>query len=480
MNTKLNDIFPTILSDVEIPVAERTELCVDSNPTYKAPKQLVKMVRSYLGNANNTATCLVGPTGSGKTELVYYFADKLNLPVFQMNCSSQTQYEHFFGGIDLITDEHTNNVTHDKNGPVTQAYDYDGDCILLIDEVDKLPIEVQGQMFAILEGKPVFDSVHNRLLVAKGRFRIFATANTSGQGMSHAYLSSNPMDAAMRGRFSWLKLDYPTKEFEIEMLEQFISIPAEIRALLVELGTYIRQDDTCDLPWSPRTLVKICHAILANGKSSPLFESFESEYLWGYDDENTIEALTEVWNRVFGDYSGQSIEQILSDSFEATSTEDTQSDDEGTYVADELVEGQAYYYDSRSQRYSTYDFVFDKDGASTRDFTSFNPDEIVRYYANGDESLSKAKKVLKRSDVVIDELDDYYDVYLATRNGQKRIYCINQHTKAWINPETGYLLCYKEHNEELMDLVRIRESKGYTLHKRMDMNEILRTYSCMF
>jgi cobaltochelatase CobS len=332
--TTVNEIFPELNSSVPIAISdERHADCVDANPCYKAPiKQLTKLVKWIIAGAPGSKL-LKGPTGSGKTELAILIADRMNLPLYQLNFSEQSSFEHLFGSVDLVSGE-GGVVTAPVVGPVVKAYTNGG--VLLLDEVDKAPAELQPTLFAILEGKPVQDTVHHSLLQNNGCI-VLCTGNTSGQGLSHAYSSSQVLDAALRGRMSVVKLDYPEPQFELEILEeQFPMIPSVIRNYFVKLGGMLRQDESLEVPFSPRTLVKLCQSLLIEGINTPLIESFESEYMDLYDDEVQTNAIRACWDRVFGELAEMSLSDMQghfdSDSDETNEAASSDSDSDSDNV----------------------------------------------------------------------------------------------------------------------------------------------------
>ena len=307
------EIFPSINSTMPIDLPERSTYCLQSNPSYQPPAaQLKQLIQWFYGNKNQMNKYLKGPTGSGKTELALYFCDKLNLPVFQINVLTQTEYEHFFGTKQLTEskkDDVKGIITEDILGVVSLAYQHGG--IILIDELDKLALEVQPALFPVLEGKPVFDPIQNKTITNTGNCRVICTGNTSGQGLSHAYASSTQLDAALRARLSYIELDYPTQEFELELLEnEFNVIPSPIRTLLVKIAHIIRSDESIEMPLSIRSLVNICQSILCHGSKVSLVTSFKSDYLLAFDDETQIALLMSIWEREFGDWAQLSINEI--------------------------------------------------------------------------------------------------------------------------------------------------------------------------
>ena len=76
------------------------------------------------------------PAGSGKTELFYYIADKLNEPVYLLQVNGGFMPEMVEGKTSLAQGE-----TVDEMGVVPHAYKHGG--LILLDEVDKANIALQ-------------------------------------------------------------------------------------------------------------------------------------------------------------------------------------------------------------------------------------------------------------------------------------------------------------------------------------------------
>ena len=493
--TPICNIFESLNSTAMINVLPRSEFCIDSNPHYQPPtKQLTKLVRWWMsGEMGLFNKVLKGPTGSGKTELALYFADKLNLPLFQLNFSAYVTYEHLFGGKDLVVED-AGVVTKDIIGAVNMAYKYGG--ILLIDEFDKVPPEMQPVMFAIMEGKPVTDPIHNRVLVNEGQCKVIATSNTAGQGISTQYISSQQMDEALKGRISWLKLDYPDAQFELSMLEaQFAAIPEEIRSMIVKLGGFIRNDEQSALPWSPRTSVKMCKSIMVEGVDASLFESFESEYLDSYDDEQQRESFVDIWERVFDEWAYLSLRQIKT-LVDGDDDSDDHADTDGTDACfvksdvdldlDKVVQHlnnspfvKACFVDNF---YYANGFCWDEHtcvdlhGKEVTLDTDAITDVYVMELDNVIKPLCKTELAFDGTNLVWSEVGQLASYIKPNDNGMDREYYITLNGECfYMNAQTGGLLCKKTYQQSYQHLLSKRHAKGYNATGCIDASEVVRS-----
>jgi len=157
---------------------------------------------------DNGVNCwLYGGTGAGKSSLVEQLCAIGRLPMLYQSFHEDLKPDQLKGGMKLVDG---NTVWVD--GPVTKAY-REG-FVLLLDEFDAFPPEVQFCLFAILDRKPlILEENDNEVIQPHSNFRVIATGNTQGRGdESGMYAGTNVLNRALLNRIGpWFKVDYPTE-----------------------------------------------------------------------------------------------------------------------------------------------------------------------------------------------------------------------------------------------------------------------------
>jgi cobaltochelatase CobS len=176
------------------------------DPSYQfQPQQLLAILVSLI---TNQRTWLYGDTGCGKTTVLEQVAARLNYPVVRVNFDSEITRMDLIGAKDIIVSG-GHPITTFTEGVLPMAMQMP--CIFLADELDFIRADVAYVFQRALEGNGL------TLLEDGGRvvnphpgFRIFATANTQGQGdETGRYQGAKPQSAAFLDRFTmWIGCDY--------------------------------------------------------------------------------------------------------------------------------------------------------------------------------------------------------------------------------------------------------------------------------
>lgn len=139
--------------------------------------------------------CLIGPTGTGKSEMVKDAARVLGRRLFVCT-APQMSYD-----ITGFVDAHGRYVRK----PFSEAFMDGGIC--LMDEIDRA-----GPEALIAMNAPVANSI--MYIEGVGQtdrhpdFLFVATANTAGTGADQEYVTANQLDASTRDRLIYLRVDY--------------------------------------------------------------------------------------------------------------------------------------------------------------------------------------------------------------------------------------------------------------------------------
>ena len=183
---------------------------IDEN--YVFPSWTLEFV-TMLDNGMNV--WLYGGTGAGKSSLVEQVCAVGKLPLMYQSFHEDIKPCELLGGKELVDG---NTVWVD--GPVTRAY-RDG-FLLLLDEIDAFPPEVQFCLYGILDGKPlVLAENGNEVVKPHQNFRVVATGNTQGRGDDTGmYAGTNVLNRALLNRFRpWYYVEYPTESVYRKVIE---------------------------------------------------------------------------------------------------------------------------------------------------------------------------------------------------------------------------------------------------------------------
>lgn len=281
---------------------------------------LRKALAWWLAPAQPNPLGLVGETGTGKTELLLFIADRFNEPVFIEKVTVGMSGERLEGGYELAVDGKGNNVTRKRYSQAACGYKYGG--LVILDEVDKANEDLSTSLHLFVEGKPWTLSVFGETINKHANCRIAATANTTGGGDSDRYITSQRLDQALRSRFGWLKTKYPSKAVELEILEKnFPKLTLPIRKLMVQTADSLRTavlgkdhdgniDNGLGCVFSTRTLVHWGFYMMTFGANRSPYESFEFSFL-GSIDNDEIEEVNSVVQRVWGDEINKPLGELI-------------------------------------------------------------------------------------------------------------------------------------------------------------------------
>lgn len=196
--------------------------------TDKNWKYLVRNIKK------NKPTLLIGPTGTGKTELVMMACKMLGI-----NCEV-----HDMGSMqDPLTDLiGTHRI---KDGSSTFDYakfveDVQKPGVILLDELSRAPLMTNNILFPCLDSRrelplAIADSEGPRCVKVHPDCVFIATANIGSE-----YAGTNEIDAALMNRFLPLKVDYIPSDNEIEILEKRCKVSRDVSSAIVAFANAMR------------------------------------------------------------------------------------------------------------------------------------------------------------------------------------------------------------------------------------------------
>ena len=238
---------------------------------------------------------LVGPTGSGKTEMAERVCRKAEWKHSRMNLNAEITVEDFVGMKDLVANE-----TVFTYGVLPRAMK-DG-AVLIIDELDFAPPEILAVPQAVLEGNDlVITKNGGEIIEPHENFRMVGTANTTGRGDdSGLYAGTQILNEAFLDRWhAVIEMNYLQEDLEVEVLTKKTKIDKITAKQLVRFAALARGEalNTLYSTVSTRKLLAIADLLMTG---------FSPKRAAGLALYNKVTAedrrvLQEMWQRIFGD-----------------------------------------------------------------------------------------------------------------------------------------------------------------------------------
>lgn len=248
---------------------------------YVEEKNWNYLVRNIMQHKN---TMLIGPTGTGKTELIIKICNILGIGcrIYDMG-SMQDPLTDLLGSHRL------------ENGSSVFDYakfveDVQKPGVILLDELSRAPLMTNNILFPCLDSRrqlpiEIADSHHDRIVKVHPECTFIATANIGSE-----YSGTNEIDAALLNRFLPLQLDYLPANIEVEILKIRINIDDNSAIEVVSKFNRIRsayKDSQISKSVSTRELIA-CGELIHDGFS--ISESIDfvvcQKYISNnYDDE---------------------------------------------------------------------------------------------------------------------------------------------------------------------------------------------------
>jgi len=316
-------IFPDLFEPGTVKLKRRKHRhpdCIQSNPMYVPDQELAKLALIWLmAPKQMLALGLQGHTGTGKTELAMYLADKLNLPLYIVKVHARMNPQDIEGSY-VIDAQDGHAITLKEYGPAAKAYKNGG--VLLLDEFDKASGELTSAMHLLVEGKPWPLEMFKETLMKHPQCYVIGTANTFGSGHDDRYITSNQMDQAFLSRFMWLETQYPDVVRESKILTAFApKLPVPLRNDIIKLANAYRDaalgnnrdgdvEDPIQAIFSTRVVVAWAYYIQAFGLFRTLRQSLDCVFLKSVaEEEKTI--VSDIAVKVFGDQLDKPLKELI-------------------------------------------------------------------------------------------------------------------------------------------------------------------------
>tara|TARA_Y200000002_G_C22685327_1_gene665734 strand:+ start:1649 stop:2770 length:1122 start_codon:yes stop_codon:yes gene_type:complete len=212
-----------------------------------------------LALLNNERCWISGETGTGKSTLIEQIAARLNYPVFKINFDSEITRSDLIGR-DVLKSKDGNTVSEFVEGVLPRAIS--GPNIILFDEIDFIRPDVVYVLQSFLDGSNLrINEDGGRIVETHNQCRVFATANTTGQGdLTARYIGARAQSCALRDRFGiWIHKSYLPANQEINLLKDrgvgFLSKNTEesMKQYIMEHRRGFSKSDV-SIPLSPRSI----------------------------------------------------------------------------------------------------------------------------------------------------------------------------------------------------------------------------------
>ncbi|MEM3377525.1 MAG: AAA family ATPase [Candidatus Bathyarchaeia archaeon] len=240
---------------------------------------------------------LIGPSGTGKTHVVYLVAELCGLPLWEVNCGLQTSSYDLIGRFIGLGKENW------VDGLLTQWLRLGG--IMYLDEANMMKQDVATRLNPVLDtrGHLVLNEKDNEVIERHKYGYLIISMNP----YSAEFAGTKPLNAAMRRRMAvWINFDYPSvgeriAQSEVEMLQKRTKIDYDTAYKVIQVGAELRrQYKVGDLPYGPSLGDLINWATLIYDGNTPLQAAEETIIALTSDNSDIQDDVRRVIETVFG------------------------------------------------------------------------------------------------------------------------------------------------------------------------------------
>lgn len=241
---------------------------------------------------------LIGPSGTGKTHIVYLVAELAGLPLWEINCGLQTSVYDLFGRFIGLGKENW------VDGQIVSWCRYGG--ILYLDEANMMKQDVATRLNPLLDtrGHMVLTERDNEIIPRHPHGYVIISMNP----YSAEFAGTKPLNAAFRRRMSvWIDFDYLSEgskvsQEEVEMVAKRSGATAEVSEKVVRVAAEMRRRYKAgDLPYAPSVGDLLNWATLIADGVSPIVASEETVVALTSDEAEVQNSVRRIVRMVFGD-----------------------------------------------------------------------------------------------------------------------------------------------------------------------------------
>jgi len=284
----------------------------DLHPGYTFPENVQSLIPSntpeYVDRGHNYVErivralyyfkqcALIGPSGTGKTHVVYTVAEICGLPIWEVNCGLQTSSYDLFGRYIGLGKENW------IDGQIVTWCKIGG--ILYLDEANMMKQDIASRLNPILDtrGHIVLTEKDNEIVNRHPAGYLIISMNP----FSAEFVGTKPLNAALRRRMSvWINFDYLSvgdtiSPDEIQLVMKRSGVDEETAKKIVKVGAELRrQYKNGDLPYGPSPGDLINWAVLVADGMSPLDAANETIVGTTSDDVEVQEMVRRIVKAIF-------------------------------------------------------------------------------------------------------------------------------------------------------------------------------------
>ena len=240
---------------------------------------------------------LTGPSGTGKTHIVYLVAKMAGLPLWEINCGLQTSVYDLFGRFVGLGKENW------VDGLIVSWCRQGG--ILYLDEANMMKQDIATRLNPILDtrGHMVLTEKDNEIIPRHPNGYVIISMNP----YSAEFAGTKPLNAAFRRRMSvWVDFDYLSvgpkiSKREVTMIAERTTIPATTTERMVRVAADMRKRyKNGDLPYAPSVGDVVNWATLVADGLTPTAAAEETIVSVTSDDPEVQATVRRVIQMVFG------------------------------------------------------------------------------------------------------------------------------------------------------------------------------------
>jgi nitric oxide reductase NorQ protein len=240
---------------------------------------------------------LIGPSGTGKTHVVYIVAEIFGLPIWEINCGLQTSTYDLFGRYIGLGKENW------IDGQIIAWCRLGG--LLYLDEANMMKQDIATRLNPLLDtrGHIVLTEKDNEIVARHPYGYLIISMNP----FSSEFAGTKPLNAAFRRRMSvWINFDYLSVgdkicPDEVKLIQKRSGVDEDTASKIIKIGAELRrQYKSGDLPYGPSPGDLMNWATLIADGGSPLKTAEETMIGMTSDDVEIQDMVRRVIHSVFG------------------------------------------------------------------------------------------------------------------------------------------------------------------------------------